>query len=777
MKQIHSKKYLLGFSIIIGVGLSALACGWDYFDYESSSFAPEIFADQNLSPMFYTGDSYFYQTDDYGYVKRFNSAIANDWINYLNPPYKKQLLDSATIKSLLFDNKVFNLKWVANMASGENTKELALNLPLKDAKFKFFLNYLYVARCIDQNSSNEYYYWGSQADDKEPVNVQQMQQTAFKLYQKATTAFEKQKAQLLILKMYFYYFNDLYFPEDMVLDKQGQFEKVCREAAKNTVHDMNYYRMMGYVAGINYRQENYTTSNYLYTKLFLNCPELQKSAIFSYHPVENNEVEEKIIAQCQNTDEQCAAWALQGYYTDEKFAINKILAIDPNSKYLPLLLSRAINIAEQSIVNLRTDSTLAVNNEFQYHLVDQSDSLYRQVKEISGRTDIKNKFVWYSALGYLEMLHHKNTDAEKSFALAVHAAPNTPEAKNQVRVLQLMNRLNQIRKITPGCFDGIADDIQWLLTTKSDEQRKELGALYQRINKAESWTRNYLHLLYKEDHKQAMAELYKQYNSWSYYAYDNKDSSLDKKSSLDSLLQLLQKKAPDTMEATAIKIGRITEQDIYDFRNVQAIFNNQLADIQHVADFDFPANPFNGSIKDDHDAEHCKGKLYSYKKSIENMQAMQEHIGKGEDVYNNALLLGNAFYSITHFGNCRLLSKLTGYSCEPFGYRPYVRKMIIDCSNAKKYYQMAYNAADNDEQRAKCAYMMAKCERNAYYSDCYYNAGFDSYYYSEEEYDDFKAWKGFQLLDEKYSHTDYYQEVIQECGYFNTYVNNPNRVK
>ncbi len=35
----------------------------------------------------------------------------------------------------------------------------------------------------------------------------------------------------------------------------------------------------------------------------------------------------------------------------------------------------------------------------------------------------------------------------------------------------------------------------------------------------------------------------------------------------------------------------------------------------------------------------------------------------------------------------------------------------------------------------------------------------------------FSAWNSFKALKNNYSHTQYYQDVLAECGYFNTFVN------
>jgi hypothetical protein len=82
---------------------------------------------------------------------------------------------------------------------------------------------------------------------------------------------------------------------------------------------------------------------------------------------------------------------------------------------------------------------------------------------------------------------------------------------------------------------------------------------------------------------------------------------------------------------------------------------------------------------------------------------------------------------------------------------------IVSMTLPVKYYTMALGAATTDEQKAKCTYMLAKCERNEWYNKT-----------NGDAKTDFIAFKNFAEL-KKYSATKYYQEVIKECGYFRTY--------
>ncbi|MEO8853832.1 MAG: hypothetical protein ABI359_08635, partial [Ginsengibacter sp.] len=83
-----------------------------------------------------------------------------------------------------------------------------------------------------------------------------------------------------------------------------------------------------------------------------------------------------------------------------------------------------------------------------------------------------------------------------------------------------------------------------------------------------------------------------------------------------------------------------------------------------------------------------------------------------------------------------------------------------------KYYRLALKAAKDDEQKARCHYMLAKCERNEWYNRYYYNNGTNEY--NDNFMIPISAITEFQLL-KKYPNTQFYKEAIKECGYFDKY--------
>jgi hypothetical protein len=87
-------------------------------------------------------------------------------------------------------------------------------------------------------------------------------------------------------------------------------------------------------------------------------------------------------------------------------------------------------------------------------------------------------------------------------------------------------------------------------------------------------------------------------------------------------------------------------------------------------------------------------------------------------------------------------------------------KSYYDCREADKYYNMAEQLTSNKEFKAKCIWMSAKCEHNLYLE-----TGFPV----TDQNVDFVAGQNYKRLKADFRNTHYYQEIINECGYFCTY--------
>ena len=184
-------------------------------------------------------------------------------------------------------------------------------------------------------------------------------------------------------------------------------------------------------------------------------------------------------------------------------------------------------------------------------------------------------------------------------------------------------------------------------------------------------------------------------------------------------------------------------------------------------------NPFNGRISDCSDCDHRANQKIKYSPltMLIKMKEMKTNIDNNHEVFNNALLIGNAYYNSSYYGNARAFYYNSIINNNFFMSNLNVddanSNLVLDFNQAFKYYNIALNAAENDEQRAKATFMLAKIERNNYYSKNYMDLKSFNKMKSSKIFSD---WSSFKSLKENYSDTKYYQEVIKECGDFRTYL-------
>ncbi|RUT69863.1 hypothetical protein D0817_14700 [Flavobacterium cupreum] len=783
MKRIFlNRLFLVSSASLLFVYGIIYACGggddWDYFGY-NSNFTPETFADKSYTPLFLSGDIFYGIGFDTRHNSRFNEDIQADWETYL-----KGKANPATISYFLIgpdkpasyedrdkplENKpeieqlhVFYKTKKENKASLKWGKKISL----KDDKIKSFIEFLYLAQKIETVSLGGDY-WSYDPVVAKTFDDQKMIQSIENVYNTTSDPFLKNRYWFLTVKARFYS-ND---KQKAVLF----FNKTEASVAKNTL----YYRALAYVAGINYKQKKYAVSNYLYAQVFDKCPEMRVVTAYSFHP-QNDADWNKSLAMAKNNKEKAALWAIHGYYKDEKQAIEKIYELDPKSEHLNYLVTRLVNKQEQNLNNsfqLKAEENVPVKQQTvaENKLENQAKldkSAFDLISKIAAAGKTERPYLWDLVLGYLQTLKGDFANADKNFDKAEKTLPKTELAGYQLRLLRFINNLSKIDNLTDKNEKTIIADLNWLYY-ELPKTYKEQEFRYQN---AVSWSRNFLSALYKEKGNAVMAEIFgeSRYSYWNdgNAFYDNEKVLLDMKA-------FLAKTNKTEIEKIGAGVYSLKLKDINNFQAVQATFKNKIPEaIAFMQQTDsvqynqFLGNPFNGSIKDCHDCDHVayQKKKYSQMDFLTTIKSMQDKLAQKEEVYTNSLLLGNAFYNITHFGNGRTFYEISivGYGSSPYTFRDSMKKMITNCDIPKMYYQKALEAATTKEQKAKCIYMIAKCERNEYYSKKY--NGLKNWWEADDDKINFIAWNGFKTLKKEYSDTKYYQDVIAECGYFNTYV-------
>lgn len=783
-KILLSKLFLVSSAVLLSAYGIIYACAggddWDFFGY-NSNFTPETFADKSYSPLFLSGGIFYGIGFDTQHNSRFNKNIKSDWADYL-----KGKIDTTTVNYFLIGDekpryysdekdKIKNKEEITDLhvflktkKENKGSQKWGKKLNLKDEKVKNFIEFLYLAQKIETVSIGEDY-WSYDPVVAKTFNDAKMIQSIENVYNTLSDPFLKNRYWFLTMKARFYS-NDKQKAIDF-------FNKTESSVPKNTL----YYRALAYVAGINHKQKKYAVSNYLYAQVFDKCPELRVVTAYSFRP-KNESDWTKALAMAKNNKEKAALWAIHGYYKDEKQAIEKIYELDPKSEHLNYLATRLVNSLEQKMNNSFQQSgggenqkpkpqTVAENKTENKAKIDNSE--FDLMAKISTAGNTEKPYLWDMAIGYLQTLKGDYANADKNFSKAEKTLPKTELAGMQLRLLRFVNNLSKIDKLTDKNEKTILADLNWLYY----ELPKTYKGQEFRYQNASSWSRSYLSNLYKEKGNLVLAEIFGE----SRYSYWNDGNSFyDNEKDLLAIKSFLEKTNKSEIEKIGAGIYSLKLKDINNFQAVQATFKNKIAEAieflkqaDSVQYYKFLGNPFNGSIKDCHDCDHVayQKRKYTYMDFLTTIKEMQDKLTKKEDVYTNSLLLGNAFYNISHFGNGRTFYEISivGYGSSPYSFRDAMKEMITNNSVSKMYYQKAFEAASNKEQKAKCLYLISKCERNDYYNKKY--SAINSYWEIQDDKINFIAWNSFKALRKDYSDTKYYQDVIAECGYFNTYVN------
>jgi hypothetical protein len=189
-------------------------------------------------------------------------------------------------------------------------------------------------------------------------------------------------------------------------------------------------------------------------------------------------------------------------------------------------------------------------------------------------------------------------------------------------------------------------------------------------------------------------------------------------------------------------------------------------------------NPFTIHISDCHDCDHLATQKTKYTK-LSFAKKMAELMAKGDTASNaeeraqNYFLYANGLYNMTYYGNGRFIHETRIVNFSPYGYsadenEEALKTNFYNCIESLLWYQKALSLSKNKEFRAKCTWMSAKCEHNIW-------LGTSPNKDETKPYRDFAGGRFFTDMKTQYSDTKYYQEVINECGYFCTFITHSKR--
>ena len=745
MKKNFFIAFALLFSAVAAISYKSLqACGGGDWNYEwQTIFTPEVAElDSTLSPLFYETQTQWYSSYSDWNWKEDQAMI--EWKEF----FKGEISEQA-IRFYLFTND--GEKEFAAIIKGANSSKSFPDLNWNTPKMKEFKSFLRLALEVDNAADGRYFSWDYSKKTEVYVEEILIQELQLK-YKSATNEIMKVKWWFQVVKAMYYSKNK----KALI----GFLEETKGAVPEGTY----YYRALDYLGGVYYSLQNFPMANAMYSKVMAHCAPLRFDAISSYHALNQNDFN-FALNLISDPNEKAAMWLLQGYYTDEMEAMKAIYALKPNSEMLDLLLTRSMNKMEAALANSNRDNYREYITDVQLS-VDKK--LVEFVNQVNNEGKTRDKHTWNLAAAYLNALTGENKRAEEELNKVFQGGSEIE--KDQARTLTIVNEIMRLGFENKGFWTLYYEDastfesriyphLKWLVS-QGETQTYDSYSYWDasskktkvRVELVFSWTKRMLGLLYKHDLRSELAQPQESYYHTSNNISSMKEFMLGERNDFDKLL---------------LQIYPIKLEDIELYEGLVLAYAGQLEKAKEhfvktkLANEELLSDPFVAGIQDCHDCDHenYRGRKWTRMSTLNRMIQLQQNILRNTDMYYSALALGNAYYNLSYHGNSRLFyqSKLMfswGNSIDDFH-----SKFLNSCNRAKDYYRTALLCAQSDEQRAKCEYFIAKCDRNEFYNFGWVNNEID-----------FLAWDGFKNLKSKYSNTKFYNDVIRECGYFRTYL-------
>lgn len=753
------KKFIRSFNKYLSVSIIAaiiLACagGDDPDENAYSVFTPEIIHQPLEIPFFVSNDMYY--PVDYDMLKGTSLTEINtqDWKNYF-----QKKLPQEEIEWLVYQTTPEELKEIQEQISN---KSFSIKQPhystikkLSAKNQNGIIDYLLIAKRAETLLNPDNGWW-------EPVKynnsaLDSLEKVCRIMYAKETNVFLKDRYGFQICRA-------LSISE---FDKCLDFlEKDYVPKKENT---SLYYRTLGSKARCFYLLKRYAEANQLYAKIFDEFPPLKVVAHQSFHPQEEADWKQT-LALC-STSEKIAAWQLAGIYGDPLSAMKAIYALDPQSEKLKLLMVRAVNQSEKYLLDNPVNDYYFFGSPYKYvdsynreSNIEQENiyghyasSVQEFFKTVLAENKMADKSLWQLALAHISLLKEDITVADAIIS-RISEEKNDSLLLGQLEISKGILAVHKLNKIDTRAEKEIYEHIKKI--------RQFSNPVLRSVN-AVRYIKSRMSVLYEQQKDFTKQEL--TYPTGKLYYVNSQKTK--------NILSFIQRKHVTEFEDFLANNYVLKENELeqllivnylyeYNFDDAATLYKKYASDPQNS----LAANPFNIRTVDCHECDYNSNKINPYN-NITFINTLAELKNKGnngtdnEEKARNYYLFANGLYNITWYGNARNMRSVEkvyyDYSFVVYSdHSGFLKKTsFFDCSEPLKYYQLAADLTRNKEFKAKCIWMMAKCEHNNFLNE------------EHPDYTgDFKAGKYFAQF-KNMSNTNYYKEVINECGYFKTYIN------
>lgn len=564
-------------------------------------------------------------------------------------------------------------------------------------------------------------------------------------------------------------------------DAATAFDKLFKKSGSTLI----YYKALALKAGALQHQGDSVQSTYLFSRVFDKAPALRTSCFLSMRWA--NAPENAVYALCRDNHEKAMVAAVYGFGDNAPSLepLKKAYGFDPSSPALNVLLGREISKLEADFldkaVSTSTDSAaMATIRTLSPELTTIVNTRIRPMttwmNSVIDKGKVKDVAFWQVCNAYLSYMSRDYAAARTMLDKTDH---KDPEIKNQWEVVNLLVNINQQKTIDSAFENKMLATFKWL----DGQVVKRNNDDWWSSGRDRFFNKTYRNLL-----SAILAPRYHQQGDFikeslirgrcdeldTYDYFLSGQSAADQIQDVMTSAQLLQlhsfmKSAAKTpYEAYLVSyfpkkldLPRVIGESYlrtHDFKNAQTWFRKAGSQQVSYQVFQDQLQDFG---EDTADAMHRKA--ITQLQFCDRMLALQEKMKTPPVDARVYYDYATALFNLTYYGktwsfvrNSRHTYFWYTAACEkdPF------ERQYFGCYAAEAYYLKAAQVATDNEFRARCFFMAARCSQKHVAP-----MENDKKYYSALVHNRY-----FPALKANYSQTRFYQEVYGQCSYLRDFV-------
>lgn len=707
--------FLKTFLIILILNIHAFSCagGWDFNQKEF------IFLEKRDAPFSNISEDIkapeIYNTIIWRYEEKNKEQNLLEWQKEFNDKFSKEQIEK-------FLYKRENLELIKN-------KEIVDYINFVKTQEEYVIG-------------NRYYYFEKKKETKNKDEIYK------ELINQATNKIQTINSSYLKLRYFYLALRLAHFKKQNPLDIYEKYSYLLNNDKQTIVKDW----ITALYAGALIKNQNIVPGIYEFTKLFDKDKINWHLSYYNFHHLKTNEQWEELLKMAKNSDEKAKFYALRtlNYKSNTLEELDNIYKIDKNSKWFDFILYRKL---------LDTQHFFDQNPQFQ--------KIFPFKKYISYLKDIQkdDMYLIELSLAYFNLYEKDFNEASKYEKILLENYPNAHEVKTFSYILYL----EQLKTIDLKTENEIYEKMQNL--TKDEDISTSIH----------DYTFVVLEKLYEKKGDKFKAFLSKNIN----YLYEA-TFTLPLLIEFENFMK--NKKASNIEEHFA---KRYLKQQMIKESNNKIVLNDNLLDAKtklFINNLEFKKaletnskyldkkldfNPFNSYIR----GNNREGKNnYTLKEFLNKLLEIQNILEKNPTSTMDNYLYANALYNLSYFGNSNIITTIhrSVYSFNDLTQQN--QKLTL----SEEHYLKALNNSNKKEFKAKIVYMLSKVELAKYdvkfaeKSKDYYNNNLSRFYLNrswgyknEEIYTNYVKndyGKYFDMLKNNYENSNYYKEVLQECG-------------